>query len=102
MSAPPPAASAIADVKREYSGQAWNELLDSVPLSKQGVDALILDFLVKRGYKNAANAFVKETSIEVPGSESCWPWFVFCRRTGEGILRPRLPQHIFPLVERSK
>jgi len=42
----------------------WQERLSAVPLKKEQLDQLVLDFIVTEGYSEAAQEFIEATQAE--------------------------------------
>jgi len=50
----------------EVSNQGWMSRLESLPLSRSDMNALVMDYLVTEGYKDAAHMFMEEAGVNSP------------------------------------
>ena len=51
--------------KQNFDKQAWIKHLSENQIDKQLMDKLVLNFLIKEGYKQAATDFAEEAGLEV-------------------------------------
>lgn len=51
--------------KLEYSKDEWDALLNTIPVSKRSLDALVMDYLIIEGYQSTAQKFASEANLVV-------------------------------------